>query len=105
MDFKKYFLPIATLLLVIGFVFMFTNVFIYLVISLILALLGMPIMNFITKFRIGKIKINTGIAAILTLGLFFMVIYILSITFLPPLIDISSPSALYNIIFLIKCLN
>lgn len=102
MDFKKYFLPIATLLLVIGFVFVFTNVFIYLVISLILALLGMPIMNFITKFRIGKIKINTGIAAILTLGLFFMVIYILSITFLPPLIDqitFLSSSNLHDVIY------
>lgn len=87
MELKKYLLPTLTLLLVIGFVFVFTNVFIYIIISLILALLGMPIMNFITKFKIGKLKINNGIAAILTLGLFFMIIYTISITFLPPLIS------------------
>jgi len=102
MEYKKYFLPIVTLLLVIGFICAFTKIFIYLIISLILALLGMPIMNFITRLRIGKIKINNGISAILTLGIFFAVIYILSITFLPPLINqitFLSSSNLHDIIY------
>lgn len=102
MEFKKYLLPALTLLLLIGFVFVFTNVFIYLVISLILALLGMPIMKFITKFKIGKFKINKGIAAILTIALFFMIIYTISITFLPPLISqitFLSNSNLHDVIY------
>ena len=102
MEFKKYLLPALTLLLLIGFVFVFTNVFIYLVISLILALLGMPIMKFITKFKIGKFKINNGIAAILTIALFFMIIYTISITFLPPLISqitFLSNSNLHDVIY------
>ncbi len=86
MEIKKYILPFITILIAIFFVFIFTNVFIYLVISSILALLGMPIVKFITKLKIGKFKVNNGIASLLTLGLFFLVIYIIGKTFLPPLI-------------------
>jgi predicted PurR-regulated permease PerM len=84
---KKYIIPLLTVLLLVGFVFIFTNVFIYLVISLVLALLGMPIVVFITKLRIGKFHISDGIAAIITICIFFTLIYIIGITFLPPLIS------------------
>lgn len=87
MEIKKYILPIITILASIFFVFIFTNVFIYLVISSVLALLGMPIVNFITKLTIGKFKISSSIASLITLGLFFFIIYIIGKTFLPPLIS------------------
>jgi predicted PurR-regulated permease PerM len=87
MSLKKYSIPIITLLATIAFVYLFTNVVIYLVISLVLALLGMPVVNIISKIKIGKFKISDTIAALLTLGLFFTVIYVIGITFLPPLIS------------------
>jgi predicted PurR-regulated permease PerM len=87
MSLKKYSIPIITLLATIAFVYLFTNVVIYLIISLVLALLGMPIVNLITKVKIGKFKISDAIAAIITLFIFFVVIYVIGITFLPPLIS------------------
>ncbi len=87
MSLKKYSIPIITLLATIAFVYLFTNVVIYLIISLVLALLGMPIVNVISKFKIGKFKINDSIAALLTLCFFFGVLYVIGVTFLPPLIS------------------
>jgi predicted PurR-regulated permease PerM len=87
MSLKKYSIPIITLLATIAFVYLFTNVVIYLIISLVLALLGMPIVNLITKVKFGKFKISDAIAAVITLFIFFVVIYIIGITFLPPLIS------------------
>lgn len=87
MSLKKYSIPIITLLATIVFVYLFTNVVVYLIISLVLALLGMPIVNLLSKIKIGKFKISDSIAALLTLCFFFGVLYVIGVTFLPPLIS------------------
>ena len=87
MEIKKYVIPSLTVLIALGFIFVFTNVFIYLVISSILALLGTPLLNFIAKIKIGKLRISKSIAALITISFFLALIYIISITFLPPLIS------------------
>lgn len=87
MQIKKYTLPLLTLLAIVTFVYVFTNVFVYLIISAVLALIGAPIVQFITKLKIGKLKIGDGMAALLTLSLFFGIIYLIGIIFLPPLIS------------------
>lgn len=87
MQIKKYTIPLLTLLAIVIFVYLFTNVFVYLVISAVLALIGAPITQFFTKLKIGKFKLNDGLSALLTLSLFFGVIYIIGIIFLPPLIS------------------
>lgn len=84
---KKYTIPIITLLAIIAFFYLFANVVIYLVISLILALIGSPIVNVISKIKIGKFRINATIGAVITLLFFFIVFYIIGIIFLPPLIS------------------
>ena len=86
MDIKKYSIPIITLVILGLFVYLFTNVVIYLIISLVLSLIGMPVVHAISRLKIGKFHIHHTIAAILTLCLFLSVIYIFSITFLPPLV-------------------
>lgn len=87
MNLKKYSIPIITLLTLSLFVYLFTNVVIYLIISLVLSLIGMPVVHGISRIRIGKFHIHNTIAAILTLCLFLGIIYIFSITFLPPLVE------------------
>ena len=87
MDIKKYSIPIITLVILSLFVYLFTNVVIYLIISLVLSLIGMPVVHGISRLKIGKFHIHHTIAAILTLCLFLSVIYIFSITFLPPLVE------------------
>ena len=87
MDTKKIIIPVISLLGICLFVYLFTNVLVYLIISLVLALLGAPIVNFLSKIKIGKFYINDGVAAFITLCVFFVVIYLIGITFLPPLIS------------------
>jgi len=86
MSLKKYAIPLVTLLALLTFVFVFTKVFVYLIISMVLALIGGPIVQLITKVKFGKLKITEGIAAALTLIFFFAIIYLIGITFLPPLV-------------------
>ncbi len=86
MNIKKYSLPIITLLALFVFVYLFTNVVVYLIISLVLTLIGMPILHILTKLKVGRFQINDPIAAVITLLLFFVIIYSMSIIFLPPLL-------------------
>ncbi len=87
MSLKKYTIPIITGITLILFCYLFTNVLIYILISMVIALLGMPIVNFIERIKIGSFKVSQGISAILTLVLFMIVIYFLGSLFLPPLIS------------------
>ncbi len=102
MSLKKYSIPIITLLATITFVYLFTNVVVYLIISMVLALLGMPIVNLLSKIKIGKFKISDSIAALLTLFFFFVIVYVIAITFLPPLISqitFLSKSNLHDVLY------
>ena len=87
MSFKKYSIPLITLLVIVAFVYLFTKVVLYLIISLVLSLLGMPITNIICKIKIAKIRFSNSVAALLTLCFFFIILYVIGITFLPPLIS------------------
>ncbi len=86
MNFKKYTIPLITLLSLITLVYLFTNVFIYIVIALVLSLIGMPIVKLITKLKIGKFHLSNSLASLVTLCVFFIILYLITITFLPPLI-------------------
>ena len=83
---KKYTIPIITLLAIIAFFYLFTNVVVYLIISLVLALLGSPIVKLISNIQIGRFRISAAISAVITLVFFFVVVYIIGVIFLPPLI-------------------
>ncbi len=55
-------------LTVVGFfVWFFLKLVVFLVVSAVLALLGKPIMEFICKFRIGRLKVSRTLAAFLTI--------------------------------------
>ena len=70
---KKYTIPIITLLAIIAFFYLFTNVVVYLIISLVLALLGSPIVKLISNIQIGRFRISASISAVITLVFFFVV--------------------------------
>jgi len=87
MDLKKYKITILTILAVLGFVYFFTKILIYLVIAAVLALLGAPIVKLFTRIKIGNIHINDSLAAIFTLCFFFIVIYLIAVNFIPPFVN------------------
>ncbi len=87
MTFKKYLIPLLSLAAIAAFVYLFTNVFVYLVISVVLALIGGPFTQLLSGIRFWKFKINDAIAAVLTLAMFFLLIYLIGILLVPPLVS------------------
>lgn len=67
------------------FVWYFLRVVIYVLISVVLALLGRPIMDFLARLKIGKIRIPKGIRAFLTLLIMIGILGAL-FTFMLPLL-------------------
>ena len=101
MGIKKYIVPALTLLALAGFCYFFSSVVIYLIISLVLTLIGLPIKQFMTQIKIGKIHIHDGIASLFTLLLFLGTIFLLGVIFLPPLIkevDFLSQLNFYDVV-------
>lgn len=86
MSLRKYLIPFLSLAAVLAFVYLFTNVFVYLVISMVLALIGLPLTQLLTSVKIGKFKINQTVAAIFTLLSFFVCLYLIGVLLLPPLV-------------------
>ncbi len=86
MNFKNYILPISILVLVTLGVWVFWKVLLYLVVSLILFLIGSPLVSYIRKFKIGKKHVGDGIASAVTLAVIFAILSSFFILILPPLI-------------------
>lgn len=86
MSLKRYLIPLVSLLLVFSFVFLFSKVLVYVLISLVIALLGLPIVSVLTKVKLGKFNLSNTIAAIITLLIFITIFYFFGKLFLPPLI-------------------
>jgi predicted PurR-regulated permease PerM len=86
MSLKKYTIPFVTAISVLLFCYLFTNVLVYILISMVIALLGMPIVNFLSQLKFGPVKISQAISAVVTLFFFFVIIYFFGRLFLPPLI-------------------
>ena len=80
--FKKWYVWIPFLLMVFLLLYYFSVILIYLFTALILSFLGHPIVSFLEKLRIGKIKIpraiNALIALLTVLGFFTMIIILIT---------------------------
>lgn len=87
MTLRKYLIPLLSLTAIVAFVYLFTNVFVYLIISMVLALIGLPFTQFLSGIKVWKIRINDALAALFTLALFFILIYLIGILLLPPLVS------------------
>jgi len=86
MNLRRYAIPILTVLTLVVFCYLFSSVVIYILIAMVLTLIGLPIKQFIADLPIGKFRIPEGIAALVTLLLFIGIIFLIGVTFLPPLI-------------------
>ncbi|MBS1634899.1 MAG: AI-2E family transporter [Bacteroidetes bacterium] len=101
MHLNKYIVPVLTLLALAGFCYFFSSVVVYIIIALVLTLIGRPVKQFITQFKIGKFSVHDGLASLLTLVLFMGIIFLLGFIFLPPLVkevDFLSKLNLYDVI-------
>ena len=77
---RSNFLTLTTLLVLIIFVFLFTKIVVYLVTSVVLALIGKPLHKFLSNLKIGKFRLPSGLNALLTLiglySIFFLFFYL-----------------------------
>ncbi len=74
--YQKYIVGIIGLCLLILFFIYFTNIVIWILISAFIAMLGNPIVEFLRKFHIRKIKFPTWLAALITIIVMYGVIII-----------------------------
>ncbi|MDR2836894.1 MAG: AI-2E family transporter [Bacteroidales bacterium] len=63
------------------------NVFIWLLLSLFLCIIGLPIENFLSKLHIRKLKIPKMLSSILTIGLILGIIFVAFRFFIPLIVD------------------
>ena len=83
---SRHFLFILGLLVTSVLVWYFSDIVSYLLIAWVLSLLGRPLMDFFTtKLRIGKYKMGTTGAALLTIATFFATVVGLLLIFVPTL--------------------
>lgn len=83
--YRKYIVGLIGLILLSLFVFYFTNVITWILIAAFVAMLGNPIVEFIRKFHLGKFRIPTWVASMITIVLMYFVIFV-GIRLLFPLI-------------------
>ncbi|MDA9774315.1 AI-2E family transporter [Saprospiraceae bacterium] len=87
MNWKRTALVLIPLLLICVVVYYFTDVVAYVLISWVLSMIGQPIMKFLTGIRIKKFQLGRAVSAVLTLALFFVVFAVLSMLFVPMIIE------------------
>ena len=71
---QRILLTIAGLILVVLAFWYLSNIVAYVLVSAVLALVGRPLMNVLLKIKIGRFEMPSGLAAVLTLGGFIVVI-------------------------------
>ncbi|MBC7863311.1 MAG: AI-2E family transporter [Bacteroidia bacterium] len=82
-NFKKYALPVLTLAVIAFFVYLFTQIVVYMAISIVLALLGAPLMKLMARIKINKKSVPNGITAFITLMAIYGVFFLLFYQFIP----------------------
>lgn len=86
-QYRKYFITAGSVLSVILFIWLFTRVVIFVLISIILAFLAQPLVRLFSKIKFGNKELPGSIIALLSLvsifGFFFLLIYL----FVPVLVN------------------
>ncbi|HEY1038333.1 MAG TPA: hypothetical protein VGF30_02960, partial [Bacteroidia bacterium] len=87
MKFKSYIIPVLSVLAIIGFVWIFTKVVIYLLIASILTLLCKPLVKIYSKIKIGKFHLPLTVVSLMTILTAIAGVVFLSSLFLPVLVN------------------
>lgn len=86
-NFSRTLVILAVTAIVIYILWYFADLVSYIFISWILSMLGHPLMRFFTSFRIGRVRIGTSLAALMTLLCFFITFSVLISLFVPLIVE------------------
>lgn len=79
----KYIIGIAITAVVFFLMWYFSNVVAYVLISAVLAIVGNPVVQMLTKIKIGKFSVPNSVAALLTLLLIWSIALVVFVVFIP----------------------
>lgn len=83
----RYALIVIFVVLAILSFYYLSEIFIYLGIAAVISLMGRPVMHFLDELRLGRFDMPTSIAAFLTLALFYGVLSLFVLAFVPLIIE------------------
>ncbi|HOY39537.1 MAG: AI-2E family transporter [Bacteroidales bacterium] len=79
----KYLIGSLGVILMILFVFLFPDITAWILISVVIAMIGSPLVEFLSKIRFRKLIFPRWLAAIITLGAFYSIIFLFFWFFIP----------------------
>lgn len=85
--YRKYIVGLIGLILVMLFVIYFTNIIIWVLIAAFIAMIGNPLVEFLGKFKIRKLKIPKWAASLTTIAIIWFIIIMLIRLLVPLVID------------------
>ena len=85
---SRYIAFFAGLLVIGALVYYFSQIVAYVIIAWVLSMVGQPLMRFFqTKIRIGKFRLGPNLSAVLTLIVYFLVVGLLIMLFVPLILE------------------
>ncbi len=84
---RAYIALIVSLLLIGALLYFFTAIVAYVVIAWVLSMIGQPIMEFLLKAKIWKFRLSPGIASLITLTIYLIVIWLFFWLFVPRIVE------------------
>ena len=79
---------IISLLILASLVYFFTDIVAYVCVAWVLSMIGQPMMKFFqSKLKIWKFRAGSNFSAVLTLLVFFLVIFLIVRLFVPPIVE------------------
>ena len=85
--FKKWYVWLPFLLLIFILFYFFPNILVYLLISLVISLMGNPLMRFLDSIKIKKFRIPHSVSALISLTVVFAIILFSLLLLIPIIID------------------
>lgn len=88
---------LAAIALTLYFFFEIRQILVYLVISMIVTLIGRPVVNYLNKLKIGKLRIPNALSSIITIILFLSLIMMLGLALVPLINEQAHSLSLLNV--------
>ncbi len=87
LKYKNHIITILSISVVVGLIYVFTTLCVYLVISMILTLIASPIVTLVKKLKFKNQKLSSGLTAFIVMLLLFFIVYIFAIICIPSLFN------------------
>lgn len=103
-QYSRYIVPLLVVALVGFLIWYFQSIFIYIILSMIVALIGHPLMKVLGRIRIGRFRVKTGLSALITLLVFWSLVSLFFVLLIPLIISQAQEFSKINVNAMIESL-